>query len=100
MTQGEFDFDPVAHRRRNHRKTSHDAAVSMLLTASGMMARILIALRSAGPATRTEISRMTGFSDYQTSKRVSDLANKGLIRDTGKTRAGPSGREQTVWEAA
>ena len=97
--QGCLDFEPRKHHRRRDADTSRDAAHSMQGGAIALAGKLLAALRSAGPMTRTEVAKIVGLSDYQTSKRLSDLKNASLIKDSGERRQGVSGRSQIVWMA-
>lgn len=77
--------------------TSHAAERSLSKEArSAMMSRLLAAVRER-PMTSEEASAAAGITGWQGSKRMSDLANKGLIVDSGARRAGSSGRMQIVW---
>jgi hypothetical protein len=98
----QLDFlSPRPHARRTDPATSHDAARSIHGSAEALTARLYAVLARRGPMTRSELTAAAGqkLSDYQVSKRVSDLKNAKLIVDTGQTRPGPTGRMQTVWRA-
>lgn len=95
-----IDFSAAAHRRRTDPDTSRAAAESMYGAIESILRRLLDAFRDRGPMTRTEISAIVGLTDYQASKRISDLKNAGAIVDAGERRPGPSGRAQIVWRLA
>ena len=94
-----IDFSPAAHARRRDPDTSREAAESVAASVPRLAGRLLDALKLRGPMTRTEVATAVGMSEYQASKRLSDLKNAELIIDSGQRRAGPSGREQIVWAA-
>lgn len=94
-----FTFDP---KRRYHAAdvdTSAAAAHSVRESAPAMMQRLLDVLRARGPLTRAEVAVAAGVTEYQCSKRLSDLKNADAIFDSGQRRPGPSGREQIIWAA-
>ena len=45
-----------------------------------------------------DVVARTGRYPHTTSRRLTDLEQAGAIRKTSRTRAGVSGRQQTVWE--
>jgi hypothetical protein len=59
---------------------------------------IIGVLRSRGPMTTEEISKAIRRRLQSVTPRMAPLANKGLVRNTGKTRRGSSNRERIVWE--
>jgi predicted ArsR family transcriptional regulator len=95
-----IDFSAAAHRRRSDPDTSRAAARSMVGSVDSLLQRIVQAFRDRGPMTRTEVAAIVGLSDYQASKRISDLKNVAAIVDTGERRPGPSGRAQIVWRVS
>jgi predicted ArsR family transcriptional regulator len=92
-------FDPARHQRRSDPNTSAAAARSVRESAPVITRRLLDVLRARGPLTRTEVALAAGITEYQASKRLSDLKNADEILDSGERRVGPSGREQIVWAA-
>ena len=76
--------------------TSHAAAASV--NVSEMESVVLDAIRALGDATSWEVSRHVGIERVTVSPRFKPLEVKGLIRRTGKTRPGESGRQSQVWE--
>ena len=106
--QDELDFagttllSPKEHARTGDPGTSHAAAATFSRPrAASMMGRLLAVIESSRDGlTAEEAAWLCGFSAADGSwKRVSDLASKGLITDTGITRTGTSGKAQTVWKA-
>jgi predicted ArsR family transcriptional regulator len=94
-----FEFDPARHQRRSDPDTSAAAAASVRKSAPVITRQLLEVLRARGPLTRTEVALAAGITEYQCSKRLSDLKNAQAIVDSGERRVGPSGREQIVWAA-
>lgn len=79
--------DPVTSRRAASR-----------VNVKRLNTQILGALRSLGPMTTEEISKAIRRRLQSVTPRMAPLANKGLVRNTGKTRRGSSNRERIVWE--
>jgi len=106
--QGELDFNapvilsPKEHARAGDPATSHAAAATFSRPrAASMMGALLAAIESADfGLTAEEAAHRTGLDPWGASKRMSDLARKGLIADTGTTRTGTSGKAAIVWKAA
>ena len=92
-------FDSV---RLTDPQTSRDAAASMAPHLSGQRARVLALVREHGDITAAEIARTTGHTIQQSvaARRLTDLAQMGLIEPTGVTRPGNTGRMCTVWTIA
>ena len=90
-------FDLPPHQR--HSKTSRAAAESIKPHLNALQARVLgcIQLEPAYGATDDEIQRMTGMNPSTQRPRRIELLEKGLIRDSGRTRKTKSGRAATVW---
>ena len=44
------------------------------------------------------ISQLTGLDHVAVARRMGELRDAGLVRDTGLTDPGPNGRECTLWE--
>lgn len=76
--------------------TSYEAAASVNTT--DLEARVLVALHwfPCG-ATTYELAEFMQASLVSISPRMKPLASKGLVRDSGTRKRGPSGRNQTVW---
>jgi|688.fasta_scaffold171147_6 hypothetical protein len=78
--------------------TSHAAAASMAKPSRGQRAALLAVYRShPGGLTDEEACVLAVIPGGW--KRCSELRAAGLIRETGRTRPGASGREQRVCEA-
>ena len=97
-------------RTKAHRAdppTSHTAARHARSLASRHQAIILDVLRASGPSTGHEIAaatehRLDGAEELnreQVMRRCKEMREQGLVSDTGKTRATPSGRQAVVWRA-
>lgn len=106
--QDELDFagttllSPKEHARTGDPGTSHAAAATFSRPrATSMMGQLLAVIEASDRGlTAEEAAWKVGYSAADGSwKRVSDLAAKGLITDTGITRPGVSGKAQTVWKA-
>ena len=90
-----MSVDPRTHARSTDPVTSHDAAAR--LSDKATMMRRLLRAHYARPLTAEEASDLCGYDAADGAwKRVSDLANAGLIEDTGQRRTARSGREQVV----
>ncbi len=98
-------FNPRKHSRRSDPSTSKDAAETMTHAAPSLCDRILLALKTFGSMTQTEIADVmrrryhVNVDRQQVNKRTADLKNAGKIEASGETRPGPSGREQIVWRS-
>lgn len=60
-------------------------------------------MQSLKEATKSEITERlnrSGFAfvEEQIHKRISDLVKENKLEDSGKTRPGKSGRNQTIWK--
>lgn len=82
--------------RKNDPETSRRAAGKV--NARKLNTLVLNALRYAGPMTTEEISIVIKRKLQSVTPRMAPLANKGLIRNTGKTRRGSSNRDRILWE--
>jgi DNA-binding transcriptional ArsR family regulator len=94
---GEFTSKILPTRgaaRRSDPETSKAAAES--IDPSGQHKAILEALGLMRDGTRDEIAAESGLTQYQVGRRLSELAEAGLILPSG-TRQGESGRAQTVY---
>ncbi len=79
------------------RETSKAAADSINVTL-GQQA-VLTALRHHGPMTADECAEKMGNDRLYVRPRCSELATKGLVKDTGTTRKNASGKSAVVWVA-
>jgi len=92
------DVPAYMRARRDDPDTSHGAAERAAEFAGKHKARIFAALRQASSgATKDEISRMTGIDPVAVARRMSELANDGLVEDSGLRRPTPTGRSAIVW---
>lgn len=79
--QAAFDFTLV---RRTDPETSKRAARQ--------------ALAEHGPQTKDELAGHTGLDSVAVARRMAQLRDDLLVRDSGKTRPTATGRAATVWE--
>lgn len=96
-----FDDRPVVREPlppHNGTRTSVAAARSVQPKAGTVRARVLDFVRQRGDATNYEIVEGLGLLLQSVCGRVNELKAAGLVRDSGKTRLTPSGREAIVWE--
>lgn len=93
-------FDRPAPYAR-HSDTSKAAAKSIEPTSGTMRAIVLAFIRGRGAsgATCEEIEINMGMKHQTASARVRELAQAGLIRDSGERRNTSSGRPATMWRA-
>ena len=94
-----FNWHPTEHARREDKPTSRAAAESVRQSAQPIMDEIHRDLRQRGPGTFSDLAARLNRPDGQVWKRLSDLERAGRVTASGQTRKGPSGRQQTVWEA-
>lgn len=82
----------------NHTATSVAAAESVRLAAGTLRTRVLDFLVACGDdgATRWEIEEALGMDGNTARPRVVELQRAGLVRDSGRTRSTPSGRQASV----
>lgn len=93
---GLFDPPPRTLVRLEDPETSH-AAARTLSGKAGTMRRRLLETFAQGDYTAEEAASMAGYRAADGAwKRVSDLANAGLIEWGGDTRQASSGRRQRV----
>jgi hypothetical protein len=84
-----------------HSATSKAAAKAVEPKLNGQQRMIRRYLTGRGPsgATDEEIALDLGFTASTARPRRVELVELGLVKDSGKTRAGSSGRKMTVWIA-
>jgi hypothetical protein len=88
-----MSLDPHTHARAGDPDTSHAAARQ--LEARTMLRRLLLAYADHDSLTAEEAADACGYTaDEGAWKRCSDLANQGLVEDTGERRLARSGRWQ------
>ena len=81
--------------------TSMEAAVEIEPHAGTLLEKVLTEIRRSGVIGRTddEIEEQLGLRHQTASARRNDLAGRGIIVDSGRTRRTSSGRKATVWVA-
>ena len=79
---------------QSHSETSRAAAEN----APAMEAQVEAWFRDYGEGTDQEAMDGTGLSESTCRARRVALMDRGVVRDTGRTRAVRSGRQATVWE--
>ena len=82
--------------RKTDPKTSRAAAGKVNVRRLNTL--VVNALRSGGPMTTEEIALVIRRRLQSVTPRMAPLANKGLIRNTGRTRRGSSNRDRILWE--
>lgn len=96
-TQLAIDFEPALARRTDP-PTAHAAARSIDVT--DLEALVLAALKcSLDGLTTHELATRCGLSLVTVSPRMRPLVHKARVRDSGRKRAGTSGRKSIVWVA-
>ncbi len=99
FAQEEIDYSSRKLARGTDPATSIEAARKLDAGRAGSMRRALLESYLAGPMTAERASSVAGFGPGDGAwKRVSDLLNLELLRDTGRTRVGSSGRQQRILE--
>jgi len=79
--------------------TSHAAAMEAHQLSHIQQRIVLHLLKTHGPMTCDEIAAHAGIDRVRISRRVPELVERGLARDSGSSRKAPSGRYAIVWEA-
>ena len=93
--QASFDFTLA---RRRDPATSKAAASAAQAFAQGHCRQILASLREHGPQTKDELAKHTGLDSVAVARRMAQLRDQLLVRDSGLTRPTVTGRAATVWE--
>ena len=94
------DLFEYASARRTDPLTSHAAAEAIYAQIPNLEAVVLRHLRSRSDGlTIDELVDITGIDKVTLSPRLRPLCKKGLAFESGATRPGKSGRQQTVWVA-
>jgi hypothetical protein len=92
----------IAHTRRGHPETSHEAAASLSSDAlSELQTRVLEWFQANGPATDETLLRAEEFNELGAStarSRRATLVERGFIRDSGRREVNSRGRNMIVWE--
>lgn len=95
IVQPAFDFTLA---RKTDPVTSKAAASAAQAFAAGHCRQILDSLREHGPQTKDELARHTGLDSVAVARRMAQLRDQLLVRDSGLTRPTVTGRAATVWE--
>ena len=88
---------PIA--RNTDPETSHESAKETTRTTRGYHCRILLtAIKTRPGCINAQLAKSVGLSQYETTKRVSDLINAGKAHYGMKNRSEETGRLcATVW---
>lgn len=103
LTDGEGSLPLFAHARRSDPKTSHQAAASLSSDSlRESQAMVLGVLERYGPMPDFELVPLLNgkLSPSGARTRRSELAEKGVVVDTGKRIKTLSGRMAVIWGAA
>jgi predicted ArsR family transcriptional regulator len=95
----QMTIDEVCRARATDPETSKAAATSARHLANEHRRAILAAMRTGGDWTATEVGERCGLSAVQVCRRLAELRNDGLIRETVNTRPTASGRASQCYEA-
>jgi hypothetical protein len=93
-----FDFTPAT--RRDDYATSRAASDALKPVTGKIALEVLAFARRYGPMGITDDDLKAGFPDAPESsyrKRRTELAQRGYLVDSGRTRTNRHGREETVW---
>ena len=82
--------------RKSDPSTSRKAASRVNVKRLNVM--VLNALKACGPMTTEEISMVIRRNLQSVTPRMAPLVERGLIRNSGRTRRGSSNRERILWE--
>ena len=98
MTQSQFRFDRLPAQM--HSPTSIAAAEAVEPNAGTQRAKVLARLRwIAQGLTDEELQEQIPMAASTERPRRIELVQRGLVRDSGRTRKTRSGRQAVVWEA-
>jgi predicted HTH transcriptional regulator len=86
----------MSYARDTDPDTSQDAADSISI--QYMEGLVMDAVAKFGAATSQEVAAVLSLSRDSVSPRIAALCRKGLMRDSGARRKGPSGRYSTLWK--
>jgi hypothetical protein len=94
-----FDALDDSPPRQSHSPTSCAAAEAVKPDAKRMRQMVYDAIKSAGDdgLTDEEMFAVVGLRHNSARPRRIDLMHDGLVRDSGRKRAGSSGHPATVW---
>ena len=82
------------------RDTSREAAVSVAARAATLRACALAAIADYGPLTADQVAELLRESVLAVRPRLSELAARGLVVDSGIRRPNASGRSAIAWSTA
>jgi len=96
-----FEVNPYHNVRRTDPDTSHEAALERAAEKRRDRDRVLAAIRAAQADGLTDYELADRVDRQQNSagKRRGELRDAGLVRDSGRRRAAPSGSRAIVWVA-
>jgi predicted transcriptional regulator len=91
----------AAFARHSDPATSKEAAASVIVHLPALEGSVLHCIRGSAKIGMTidELVEELKLDKVTLSPRLRPLVRKGLIQESGFTRPGRSGREQTVWTA-
>jgi CRP-like cAMP-binding protein len=87
---------PIVRARNPHTSFQGEAEVTDSGRRKGHMAQLYNAIARQPGQIRYELAQATGLSEYEASKRLSDLKNTGWVQP-GQSRKAPGGRHQQTW---
>lgn len=90
-------LDTPAYQR--HSLTSLAAAEAIKPSVTALQARVLAYIKLLGGATDEELQRGLQLNPSTQRPRRIELVEKGMVRDSGRTRKTASGRNAVIWEA-
>lgn len=92
--------DPGPSAGWKARETSREAAQAVAPTCEAIRQRIVALLAGkSDPMTADEITRALGIDGFTVRPRITELAKRGAIEDSGIRKPGSRGRTQTAWRA-
>jgi len=97
MDDDRFDFDPKAAPYSNLGTSMAAARFIEKFIVKGRK-RIYGALFTEGRAADFQLHKITGLSENTVRPRRGELADAGLVRDSGHITQTPSGQAATLWE--
>jgi predicted ArsR family transcriptional regulator len=94
----QLTFDEIRRARATDPTTSKIAARASHGLASEHRAAILRVMRAGGDWTASEIAERCGLTSVQVCRRLAELREDGVIRETANTRPTASGRPSQCHE--
>jgi len=89
----------MTHARNTDPNTSHEAAAAIEPKLGALCIRIRDTMALHKPMIHDDLAQLMGLNPEQVHKRLSDLRDAGVIRDTGRReRSLRTNRNQIVWE--